>query len=99
MAYVSRLIYLRPGHMTTDHPPPAYPSSELLRAGPPDPDRDPDRVRQEKWCRVYMVVPVPRQREDGTVKIELQTRGAFAIPMAIRRQGVDLGSREAWVFF
>src|SRR5262245_34429961 len=78
---------------------PAYPAAELLRAGPPDPDADPERARGEKWCRVHFVVPVAKQQPDGKQIVELSRRGPFPIPMAVRRPGTDLGARDAWIFF
>lgn len=70
-----------------------------MRAGPPDPDADPERAKNEKWCRVQFVVPAAKPRDDGSQVIELSRRGPFPVPMAIRRAGSDLGSRDAWIFF
>ncbi|MEZ0231048.1 MAG: hypothetical protein ACAI25_20705 [Planctomycetota bacterium] len=79
-----------PGH--------AYPTAEHVTRGPPDPTKDPERARSEKWCRVYGIVPVGRQTEQG-VKHEFTSKGPVAMPMAVRRKGTDLGSKDAWIFF
>jgi hypothetical protein len=78
--------------------PPAYPTAEHLQKGPPDPAQEPERARAEKWCRIHAVIPVLRQMEKGP-RIEFTTRGPIAVPMAVRRKGSDIGSKDAWIFF
>src|SRR4051794_32628695 len=78
---------------------PAYPTAELVRQGAPDPAREPERAKREKWCRILAIVPILRRDEVGSQYHEFTTKGPFAIPMAIRRAGTDLGSRDAWIFF
>ena len=73
----------------------AYPTADLVRRGPPDLKTSPERARSEKWCRVFGIVPRPREKD----RYEFVPRGPVAMPMAIRRKGVDLGSKDAWVFF
>src|SRR5438105_12818924 len=76
----------------------AYPTAEHVQRGPPDPSREPERARSEKWCRVFAIVPVARETEKGP-RHEFTVRGPVVMPMAIRRKGTDLGSKDAWIFF
>jgi hypothetical protein len=57
-------------------------------------EASPTRATSEKWCRVFGIVPHAR---DGD-RFEFVPRGPVAMPMAVRRKGVDLGSKDAWVF-
>lgn len=77
---------------------PTYPTAEHVQKGPPDPAREPERARTEKWCRVFAIVPMPRETEQG-IRHEFISKGPIPMPMAIRRRGVDLGSKDAWIFF
>src|SRR5579883_1329014 len=76
----------------------AYPTADHIHRGPPDPQKDPARARDEKWTRVVGIVPVPRDTDKGQ-RWELQTKGPISIPMAVRRKGTDIGSKDAWIFF
>lgn len=78
---------------------PSFPTADLVRQGPPDPQFHPERARSEKWCRVYCLAPTAKRDADGTTRAEFATKGPFAMPMAVRRPGTDLGSRDAWIFF
>src|SRR5947208_16532475 len=74
------------------------PTAAHVQRGPPDPARDPERARTEKWCRVFAIVPIARSTEAGP-RYEFPGKGPVAMPMAIRRKGTDLGSKDAWLFF
>lgn len=76
----------------------SYPTAEHVQKGPPDPTKDAERARAEKWCRVHGVVPIIRETPAGP-HYEFTIKGPIAMPMAIRRKGTDLGSRDAWIFF
>lgn len=73
----------------------AFPPVEFVRQGPPVHVRDIDRRSTEKWARIMVVTPVPRDggRHDFTLQ------GPITLPMAVRRAGTDLGSKDAWKFY
>jgi hypothetical protein len=74
---------------------PAYPSRSLLHRGPPRPDRGASKAR-EKWCRVAQII----SRPGASGQVNFQVKGPYTIPMAIRREGTQLGEAEkAWLFF
>lgn len=77
----------------------AYPTADHVQRGPADPAKEPERAKSEKWSRVLGIVPVPRKTADGAVHHDFVPKGPIAMPMAIRRKGTDLGSKDAWVFF
>jgi hypothetical protein len=79
---------------------PAYPTAQHVQRGPPDPAREPERAKAEKWCRVFVVVPTPCDgRGQNQGHYDWNVKGPFGIPMAVRKKGTDLGSRDAWIFF
>lgn len=73
-----------------------FPTPDFVRAGPPVDLKELDRLEREKWGRVMLVVP---ERAGTTGPFELAMRGPYTIPLAVRREGVGLGSKDAWVFF
>ena len=75
-----------------------FPAPEFLRAGPPQDVKELDRVEREKWARVMLVVP-ERRESGGRTAFELALRGPYTIPLAVRREGVDPGRKDAWAFF
>jgi hypothetical protein len=78
---------------------PAYPTTEHLKRGPPDPSREPERARNEKWARVFMLAPVLQETEAAGRGFAFGVKGPISVPMAVRRPGADRGSRDAWIFF
>ena len=72
-----------------------FPPADFVRRGPPT---DPKRRAQEKWGRVKLVLPVPANNPE-TTRYDFVCKGPFMLPLAVRRKGTDLGSRDAWRFF
>ena len=70
----------------------------LVRRGPIRDVRNMDQARREKWARVTMVVPEQVDTPLGQ-RYQVVTRGPSTLPMGIRREGSDAGSRDAWIFF
>lgn len=84
--------------MSYEEPEVRFPAPDFLRAGPPVAVRDLHRQASEKWARV--VVVCPRQREGAReLRYDFVRKGPFTLPLAVRRAGVDLGSKDAWRFF
>ena len=65
-----------------------FPAPDFVRAGPPVDVKELDRLEREKWGRVMFVLPQ-----------DFSLRGPYTIPLAVRREGVDRGSKDAWAFF
>lgn len=65
-----------------------FPAPEFVRGGPPVDVKELDRLEREKWGRVMLVLPP-----------DFSLRGPYTIPLAVRREGVDRGSKDAWAFF
>jgi len=84
--------------MTYQEPDVSFPPPEFVRRGPPTSVRDMDRQDKEKWGRVVVVHPRTEETADG-VRHDFVKKGPFTLPLAVRREGVDLGSKEAWAFF
>lgn len=84
--------------MSNDEPEVIFPEPDFVRAGPPTSVRDMDRQDSEKWGRVMVVSPRPEETVDGA-RYDFVKKGPFTLPLATRREGVDLGSKEAWAFF
>ena len=66
----------------------------LVRRGPIRDVRNMDQARREKWARVTMVVPEQVDTPLGQ-RYQVVTRGPSTLPMGIRREGSDAGSRDA----
>ena len=75
-----------------------YPPAEFVRGGPPHDVRELHRQKTEKWARVVLVFPRPEDTPDRT-RYDFVSKGPFTLPMAVVREGVDRGSRDAWQFF
>lgn len=76
-----------------------FPAPDFVRRGPPVSVRELERASSEKWARVMAVVPEGQDEARGRRRHAFVARGPYTLPMAVRREGVDLGSREAWRFF
>jgi hypothetical protein len=77
-----------------------FPAPDFVRRGPATSVRELDRAANEKWARVMAVLPEPAPpAASGRRRHTFVTKGPFTLPMATRREGVSLGSREAWSFF
>lgn len=84
---------------TIDQDEEVFPAPEFVRRGPPVSVREFERASAEKWARVMAVVPEGGSDEGGRRKHAFVAKGPYTLPMAMRRQGVDLGSRDAWRFY
>lgn len=73
-----------------------FPPAEFVRRGPPVEVRDLDRAQTEKWARVMVVAP---EWNPALEAYEFLDSGPFTLPMAVRREDVDAGSRDAWSFY
>lgn len=84
----------------SNDPEESFPAPDFVRRGPPVSLRDTDRVPLEKWARVMAVIPeVEATGPGGRKRHVFQQRGPYTLPMAVRRAGTDLGSRDAWQFY
>lgn len=75
-----------------------FPPVEFVRTGPPIGVKDIHRQDTEKWGRVMMVTPRPLETADRT-RYDFVEKGPVTLPLAVRREDSDAGSRDAWQFF
>lgn len=78
--------------------PEVFPPADFVRRGPPISVKELDRQQSEKWARVVLVLPEPRE-QDGLTRHAFVTKGPFTLPLAVRRAGTQLGSKDAWQFY
>ncbi|RMG11568.1 MAG: hypothetical protein D6731_15370 [Planctomycetota bacterium] len=75
-----------------------FPPVDLVRRGPPVDARGLSRQGAEKWARVMLVVPRPLETSER-VRYDFVEKGPITLPLAVRREGTDAGSKDAWLFF
>jgi hypothetical protein len=76
-----------------------FPTAAFVRRGPPVAVQELDRATHEKWSRVMVVAPTPSGEVGGRKLHDFTQKGPYVLPLAVRREGSDTGSRDAWMFF
>lgn len=83
----------------SNEPEETFPAPDFVRRGPPVGVRELERASQEKWAKVVAVQAEAEVSASGRRRHNFVAKGPYTLPMAIRRPGSDLGSRDAWQFY